>query len=111
MAFHYCTGSLESMSKVDIAKVVLDFFQWQVTQARITESETVNRANAAREANEQARRGWDKEDGFGFGPPMPFSEEYITIAEKDSKKAVERINAMREINKFVRDSLLEKYVQ
>ena len=77
MICEYIELRLESLDNRDLAKAMLKFWLYQAEQARQHHSACAAGLKHAELANEQATEEWRKSDEFGFGPVLPFSNDYL----------------------------------
>lgn len=110
MIFHTVRGDLKSADPKDVATAIFDFFQWQYNQAR---EEHVNRnceLNAWHAANQAAKAEYERENDFGWGPKLPYSEAQLKLKEEEVKTAQRHLNEARLFLNFIRDRFVEKFI-
>lgn len=89
--------TIETTTPKDLAKAMLRFWQYQAEQARQYHAACKHRLEAGLMANERAKEEYRKNDDFGFGPALPFSDAEIARCKgliPGMEKNLEEANSM-----------------
>lgn len=98
------------LSDENIAMKMWRFWEWQVRKKEVEYRAAESRPDSMMRANEQARREYDDDGSFGWGPAYPYSQEDIKKANEAIEPArlkYEEVRAYREffVKQFIRRGL------
>lgn len=114
MIFYQCTGDLKGKhgDPMEVGKAIFNFFLWQNEQAISEEIAARSRLRSAEAANLAAHSEYERENmGVGSHFSLPYKEsDFVAMRREAEKTATNRIEAKAMMN-FVRDRLLEKFVE